>query len=363
MYIKWIPELQPYQILLPKQVIHKYGSIPPSLTLHFGAWKTEVNVELREELPEDIMVLSSYLITHFKMPDTLPYEMYVDGTHLHIGPVIAFLVSNKDLTPCSLNEYRGYFRNYETIKGLIYMCSVDGINPGNKTIEGYCYNPQADGDIAPWVKGIFPYPGVVYRRIGINKNRLYDDLMVQTDRKIFNPYFLNKWELWESLHSNPLRDHLPHTQLLDNPQTLKEMLALYGSVYLKPAIGSMGQGIVKLEKTPTGFLFINRSKAKTFITNESKAWDFLRQMRKNRKYLIQQSVAMTYQNKNVDFRVIMQKDGSEQWTCSGTIARYSKDGRFYTNDVSSISLGKDALQAVFQLNDEEAGRKEEEIIS
>ncbi|MDQ8739016.1 YheC/YheD family protein [Paenibacillus sp. LHD-38] len=359
MYIKWIPGLKPNQILLPRQVV-----IPPSAVLHFGAWKKMVQVGISEHQPKDSIGLSVHLKTEVTFPDTLPYEMYTVGKDLHLGPVIALLISTKGLTPELLNEYRNYFTNYQSIKGLIYLFSVDGINPRNKTVEGYYYNPQADGDKTPWTKGVFHYPGVIYRRIRVNKSRLYDDLITHTDRKIFNPYFLNKWELWESTRSNPfIRDHLPNTKLLDNLQTLKKMLDLYGSVYLKPNNGSMGHGIMKLEKTLGGYLFIDRYMGMTFINNEIKAWAFLQRMSKGRKYLIQQSVALTHQNKNVDFRVIMQKDGSQQWACSGVIARYGEDGRFYTNDVSSISLGRDALRTVFQFNDEEALQKEEEIIS
>ncbi|MDQ8739410.1 YheC/YheD family protein [Paenibacillus sp. LHD-38] len=359
LYIKWIPGLKPNQILLPRQVV-----IPPSVVLHFGAWKKKVHVGISDHQPPDSIGLSVHLKNEVTIPDTLPYEMYTVGKDLHLGPVIALLISIKELTPGLLNEYRKYFANYQEIKGLIYLCSVNGINPRNKTVEGYYYNPQSDGEKAPWTKGIFPYPGVIYKRIWVNKSRLYDDLSVHTDRKIFNPYFFNKWELWELSRSNPLiRDHLPHTKLLDNLQSLKKMLALYGSVYLKPNEGSMGQGIMKLEKTLGGYLFIDRNNRMTFINNEIKAWAFLSRMRKGRKYLIQQSVALMHQNKNVDFRVIMQKDGNQQWACSGVIARYGEDGRFYTNDVSSISLGRDALRTVFQFKDEEAVQKEEEIIS
>ncbi|MCA0755426.1 YheC/YheD family protein [Paenibacillus sp. N4] len=356
--IKWIPGLKSNQILLPRQV-----DSPSSTVLHFGAWKKKMQVGFSENQPQDSIGLSVALKNEVTMPDTLPYEMYTAEKGLHLGPVIALLVSVKGLTPELLNEYRCYFTNYQSIKGLIYLCSVNGINPRNKTVEGYYYNPKAEGDNAPWTKGTFPYPGVVYRRIRINKSSLYDDLNVHTNRKIFNPYYLNKWELWETTRSSPLiRGHMPLTKLLDNMQTLNKMLALYGSVYLKPVNGSMGQGIMKLEKTLGGYLFMSRDTGMSFADNAVKAWAALRRMQKGKNYLIQQSVALKYQNKNVDFRVIMQKDGSQQWTCSGVIARFGEDGKFYTNDVSSISLGREALRTVLQLNDEETARKEEEII-
>jgi hypothetical protein len=354
----------PDHIVLPIRFAGHAGTNPAILQLHFGVWQHEVKAQFNDHLRQDTIGLPAYYKTLVTIPDGLPYEMYVDGTNLHLGPVIAFLVDNKELTPKLLDKYRGYFLNYNSIKGLIYMCSVNGINPKKKTVQGYYYNPQSEGGGDPWIKGNFPYPGAIYRRTRVNKNKLYDDLIVSAERKIFNPYYLNKWELWQSLYSNPLvQDQLPRTKLLDSVQSLKEMLTLYGSVYLKPINGSLGIGIGKLERTPKGYVFINRYKAKTFISNENKAWAFLKRMRKNKRYLIQQAVALTFQNKNVDFRVIMQKDGSQNWTCSGIIGRYGRDGRIYTNDVSSIALGKDTLQTIFQLNDQEATQKEEEIIS
>lgn len=358
MYINWIPELKPNRIRLPKPT-----AIPPTAVLHFGAWKKRVHVEISDQLPQNSIGLSAHLKSEVTMPDTLPYEIYATGRNLHIGPVIAFLISTKKLSPKLLENYRGYFARYEVVKGLIYLCSLDGINPRKKTIEGYYYNPQADGNKTPWIKGILPYPSVVYKRIGVIKNKVYDDLIVQTKRKIFNPYFLNKWDLWELMRFNPLIcEHLPYTRLLNNKQTMKQMLTSYGSVYVKPANGSMGLGIMKVEKTPKGYFFINRYKKKTLLKNGSGAWALIRRMRNGRRYLIQQSVSLTHQNKNVDFRVIMQKDGSERWTCTGIIARFGEDGRFYTNRASLMCLGRDALQSIFQLSMEEAVRKEEEII-
>lgn len=314
-------------------------------------------------LPQNSIGLPVQMNNDFTIPDTVPYEMVIDGTNLHLGPVIALLIAKRGLTPRLMERYRGYLANYQEIKGLIYLCSLDGINPRNKTISGVYFNPNADWDASPWVQGIFPYPHVTWRRIGVSKNRLYDDLIIHTNRRIFNPYFLNKWEFWESLRANPLiSNHLPHTKLLDRPQTLHQMVALYGSVYLKPTKGAKAQGIAKLAKTSNGWLYMNKNKRKTSISSLNKAWLFLRNLHKGKRYLIQQSVAMTYQNKNIDFRVVMQKNGNQEWACSGIIARYGKEGRFYTNDVSSIGLGRDALRTVYGLNEEEAARKEEDMI-
>ncbi|MCZ8516406.1 YheC/YheD family protein [Paenibacillus filicis] len=362
MFIQWISELKPDQIRLSKGFVDDLRTMPSSLRLHFGAWKKEVKVQISDLLPHSIIGLPKAFKHHFTMP-ALPYEIYLDGRNLHIGPVIALLVSNGKLTSGILKEYRRYLMNYEKIKGLIYVCSLHGINPGNQTVNGYFFNPGSEGE-KQWEKGIFPYPGTVYRRIKVSKNSRYDHLITHIKRKIFNPYCVDKWELWNILSSDPLlKKHLPYTKKLNHLHDLNMMLDLYGSVYLKPAHGSMGKGISMVEKVSNGYLFKNRDKVKSLIKNKNQASVFLHRLKKRKRYLIQQPVTKTYHNRNVDFRVILQKDGRMNWTCSGIIARFGRSGRFYTNDVKSIGLAKDVLHNIFLLDEEAAASKEKEIIT
>lgn len=364
MYIQWMKELQPDQIVLPNRYAGHAGTIPAPLLLHYGGWKLEVKAQFSNDAPQDIVGLSTHYKSRFTIPHKVPYEVYLNGTNLHIGPVIAILAENKKkLTAKVLRKYRKYLLNYPQIKGLIYICSVQGINPKNKTIEGYYYNPQTEGNQSCWTKGVFPYPGAGFRRTWINKSSRYDDLLIHIQRKIFNPYFFNKWELKEVLLTDPVvGEHLPYTRLLDHV-SMKDMLNRFGSVYLKPASGSMGRGIMKVQNAAKGYLIIYRNNTKSFIGKQDSLIAFLNRLKKKARYLIQQPVVCKYQRKIVDFRVIMQKDGSQQWTCSGIIARFGRSGKIYTNDVSAIRSGRDALQTVFQLNEHEARSKEEEIIS
>lgn len=363
MFIQWIPELKPDHIRLsPKWFVLR--TIPSSLWLHFGAWKKEFILKINDHLPQSIVELPKAMMNHFTIPADLPYEIYLEGNHLHIGPVIALLLAKRNhLTPEYLEKHRGYLINYRMIKGLIYICSLNGINPKNQTVEGFYFDPNAKGK-EQWKKGIFPYPGAVFRRIRVYKNAHYDHLITHIERKIFNPHFLDKSKLWDSLSPDPiLVKYLPHTKPLNHLQDLNEMLDLYGQVYLKPANSYMGKGISTVKKMRNGYLFTNRHKEKTMIRSSRQASSFLRYLKRGRKYLIQQSVALTFNNRNVDFRVILQKDESQHWDCSGIIARFGRSGRFYTNDVSSIGLGKDALRTIFHLDEDAAAEKEKEIIS
>ncbi len=280
-----------------------------------------------------------------------------------MGPVIAILITSGMVTSKMLDSYRYYFINYEAIRGLAYICSISGIQPHNKTIVGYGYNPGGSG-AQQWIESVFPYPDAAYRRTRVNKNLLYDHLADHLEGKIFNTYFFNKLELKQSF-SRDLRvgKHIPGTKLMDKFPTFKKMLNQYGSVYLKPVIGSMGRGIHKAQKAGKGYLFTLRDKRKIRIKNRSRVSAFLRKIKRGKKYLIQQSVDYTHNKKQVDFRVVMQKDRLMQWICTGIIARYGQTGKIYTNDVSSVSIGRTALQKVYGLQQEEASRKEQEIVS
>ncbi|XEC93655.1 YheC/YheD family protein [Paenibacillus tarimensis] len=364
---KWsvqrIREIDAHHVLFSE--IHRgmFENSSESYFFQFGAWKKEVNVRFSGDLPPHTIGIPANLEPHFSIPDQLPYEINTDGNRIHVGPVIAILVTNGKFSSELLNRYRNYFINYEALRGLIYLCSISGIRPQQKTVEGYCYNPDGSGS-GQWVKSSFPYPDVAYRRTRVNKNRLYDHLLDHTGGKIFNSYFFNKWELQQSFSRDPsVGKHIPCTKRMDNFPTFEEMLNLYGAVYLKPVNGSMGKGIHKAQKADKGYLFTLRDKTKIMLDDRSRVSAFLRKIIREKKYLIQQAVDYTHDNKHVDFRVIMQKDRHMQWTCTGIVARYGKDGRIYTNDVSSVALGRTALQTVFGLQEEDAARKEQEIVS
>lgn len=83
---------------------------------------------------------------------------------------------------------------------------------------------------------------------------------------------------------------------------------------------------------------------------------------KKRKYLIQQAIPASFEGRPVDFRVILQKDGSQKWTCSGIIAKIGRLGRINTNNASTLEPGREALQRIFGLTPEQALEKEKEII-
>lgn len=354
MKIQRISDLRPNQIVLSGKYLDRFEISEP-IELCVGANKRRVNLQFSDEIDEDTIGLPEVCVKKDLSLPNVPYDIYIEGNCIFIGPVIGILASKKRVfSQKVLDNYRKYLSHYSSIKGLVFLFSELGINVRTKTIKGFFYNPYEES----WNQGDFPFPSVIYRRIKSNESRIDNRLIAPN---VFNPYMFNKWDLWQCLVS--LRDHLPHTVLLKDLSSLKMMLEFHNEVYLKPINGALGLGIYKVIKRPEGYLFINRNKNETLIQNAKKVALILSSLKKKAPYIIQHSVPLVHKEKNVDFRVIMQKDAACLWNCTGILARYGDKGSIYTNDFTKLALGKDALENIFQLSGDKAREKENEIKS
>jgi hypothetical protein len=366
-YMKWMPEKKDNMIFLPESIIEEREVIPRRMILQVGIWKQEVEVEIHSGIPENTIGLSSTIKLPFQLPEHLPYEIEMKGRKLHLGPVIAFMTfkEERDITPESLNAYKDYLSSYSDIRGLIYICAANKTYSSAQTIEGYYYDPAAKEDETPWKYGFFPYPDVIYRKIDVKKP-VYDRIISKIGENMFNSYLFNKWELWQWLSPYPyLREHLPYTQQLKNVQSLDHMLSLYGAVYLKPIETRNEKRLFKVDQTCGGYCFVDESAGERCFPSQEEAAEFLNGLITHEDYLIQQAVsAKRYGDHRLDFRVILQKNSSKHWNCSGIIARLGDITGITANfDRSGIFLtGKEALRKVFQMNEREVFLKEQEMM-
>lgn len=336
-----------------------------SVCFHFGTWKKEVCIHYSDEVsPRTIGLPCHFENDQFILPDRLEYDLIVEGANLYLGPVLSIIVSpeTKMISAEVLDQNGNYLINYHDIRGLVYICALDGMNTVQKTVLGYYFNPHAATLKERWIKGFFPYPNAGYRRIKLRLNKAYDDLLVHCNRRMFNSYCFSKWNLWEMFRGDPLlSQHIPATRRLVERQDLKKMLDKYGSVYVKPDYGSMGGGIRRITSSRMGGYTINEENKKKFVRTKEQLSHYVQKLVKHKNYLIQQSLKVSYRHKPIDFRVIMQKDRTKEWICSGIIARYGEKNHVCTNRVSSLSKGRDALQLVYGLNETQAEVMEAEI--
>jgi len=385
LYMQFFPSLEDNKVILNKKHFKRSSKIKSKLSFgHFfswnreelsgpffirlGSWKKAVLIESQSDFPEYKIGVPIDFFDNITIPNNIPFQILIDGIDIYLGPVIAILVNKNILkSKKKLKRYFDYFADYYNINGLIYLFSIENVNLENKTIVGYYYQPPTNYTNGKFIKGIFPYPDVIYRRKRVNANNAqYSALLEHLDGNIFNGSDFNKYQMWQALFSNPhLQIHLPETKLLRTVQDLNDLLYSYRTVYLKPVNGSFGRGLFTVTKTSSYYLFQNRKKKKVKISlnDRKKVAILLGKIQNGKPYLVQRSVAFTKENKNIDFRVIMQKDTSQKWKCSGIIARYGRTGNIYTNDTSKIMSGSEALKLTFSLNKKEIIRKLNEVVS
>ncbi|HWP97369.1 MAG TPA: YheC/YheD family protein, partial [Syntrophomonadaceae bacterium] len=223
----------------------------------------------------------------------------------------------------------------------LFIFYPDGINWKNKTIIG-CQFISSTGKKGYWVKRTFPFPDIVYNRIRdrqIEKQppikqllrRLYDDPNI----KLLNRRFFDKWEVYKVLLSDPTTsDMVPRTRLLSSAN-LKHYLSRRSMVYIKPRRNNAARGIVKVVRTPGVYLYCQAQSSPPQWERRvcfDGLWRQLRVFIKNpNNYVVQMGIDLCKVDERiVDFRAQVQKDGNGEWVFTGIEARLAQKGRIAT---------------------------------
>ena len=349
MHIRWIDDKDD-RIFLPESAGNDAEPTPRRVIVRFGLWRKEVEASVGDGWPPNTIGLSEAVKPSFDWPESIPYETAVKGRELRIGPVIAFLAFRKkrQMTTVSLNEYKDYFANYGSVRGLVYICAADGIRPSDKTMEGYCYDPGAKHNESPWKYGVFPYPDVVYRKIAL-KAPVYDELIATFGENMFNGYVFDRWEQWRWLSADPrLSGHLPYAEKLESPQNLDRLLSLYGAVVLKPAKNRKAKRFFKVERSGGNYRFDGPAESETCLRTKEEMAEFVQRLTTKQHYVVQQAVPSN-EGRSVHLNVIMQKNVSRCWESAGFFAG------------GGTSNGRDVLKKAYRMNERELFLKTLEI--
>lgn len=136
------------------------------------------------------------------------------------------------------------------------------------------------------------------------------------------------------LRDRELRKYVPTTKRL-NVNALQSMLDSFGMVYVKPAIGSMGKGVMRVEKEDVaarvsyGYqLGGHRSE----FSNYKSLYHSLKKTAGSKRHLIQKGIhLLTYEGRRFDLRVVVQQAPSGGFETTGIVARIAFPGKIVTN--------------------------------
>lgn len=311
------------------------------VTLAFGQRRAKVHVSANHHHKQLILV-DTATAQQLCLQDGFQLHLAYDAKKnaLVFGPVFCILIDPVEHP--SAPPVRGMlpFLKAVTRQGqkqgiLVFVASPQGVNPQQQQISGWHLRHQV------WKAGEFPLPDVCYNRISsrtIEQSSETQAILQYLERSchFFNKQFLNKWQVHQLLsRSESLRHYLPETRLYESVSDLKDMLHKYPILYLKPANGSLGRGIIRLvrhERFISGqYATVSAVVRKKFSTSRQLVL-FLKPRVGRQPYLIQEGLKLIELNgRPVDFRILTQKDGSGKWRVTSMIARAAQNNTLVTN--------------------------------
>lgn len=132
------------------------------------------------------------------------------------------------------------------------------------------------------------------------------------------------------LHHRQLAKHIPATRTFTH-RHLHHLLERYGMVYVKPDHGSLGIGVMRVEKRGSSYRYQSGIHLSAFRTFEE-MFQSLKKRTGGKRYLIQKGIHMLkYKECPFDFRVMIQKNPSRQWEPTGTVGRVAYPRKVVTN--------------------------------
>lgn len=187
-------------------------------------------------------------------------------------------------------------------------------------------------------------PSVIHNR-SIPKNKHQQSILQKLAKRsiVFNRSRLNKQRVHQLLSASArLRIHLPATKRL-NRNNLQDMMRRYHALYLKPSVGSVGLGILRIRKiqgSKSWSVQVSRSKVKR--VTKSRLYSHLKRKTGSQAYLIQKQIPLAkVHGCPYDIRVSVQKGRHGRWQITGMVAKVAKKGSHVTN----VARGGSVLSA------------------
>ncbi|QGU95878.1 hypothetical protein GOM49_12955 [Clostridium bovifaecis] len=249
----------------------------------------------------------------------------------------------------------------------MYIFSTEDIDFGSKTVKGLYFNPKMINESDAWKEGIFPLSNAIYRRVGLSTKEM-SKLRQFTNNGLFNSRYFDKLEFWNLVHDkNLVNEHVPKTKFISSLNEVEDMFLEFNSLYLKPTDDSMAGGLIKVEKIKDCYYtkkpFDDNS---AIFKSKDELNKFIQDIISTRKYLVQQSIkSLQIDNRPADFRVIMQKDNTLKWRCTGIICRIGKENGICSNFRSygyAVTF-EELFEKLKLLNQKEIFKKRQELVN
>ncbi len=196
-----------------------------------------------------------------------------------------------------------------------------------------------------WVKMSFGRPDVIYENVYVHLvagglTRSLRRYAARNRIPLFNPVIVGKAgmsRMTSVLAQSGMRS--PSTRRVEGERTIRDMLDAYGAVYVKPAGGHGGNGVMRVRRRH-GVHIVDCDRwggGKGFRRELSgRAWEhFVQRTVMARPHIVQQPIPLlTYDGGQVDFRVVVQRGSGGSWRLIGIVPKIAQNDGVVTNIVA-----------------------------
>lgn len=225
---------------------------------------------------------------------------------------------------------------------IVYVVTVKNLLLTRSNLNGYVYNEESES----WLPRLLPFPDIIYNRIPQREDEMLPAVKQKIAAcqkhprvKLFNPSFFNKWEMFEWLRDSKFtKPFIPTTRKLMSLSSLGRLMEKHSYIYLKPESGKAGKGIMTIkyqaEKELPYRLKIQESKKSSTYSCSSitKLWSRIQKESGGEAYIAQQGIKLaSFNDRQYDLRVLVQKNSRGQWDITGIGARIAGSSSITTH--------------------------------
>lgn len=263
-----------------------------------------------------------------------------------IGILVDRLVLHRALRDRPTHEQVSLYREIALAEGIdIIVFCISDISVRRHSLRGYV--PSSQG----WQRQAAPIPKVIHKRVLYQTNAPLQilDTLRRRGTILVNPHRMQSKQKMHQILSGSASasGHIPPTWDSCWYQ-LRRQLDTGHSMIMKPKIGSVGQGILKI---------VPLSKQRVLVTGQSTRElsrpalrKHLRTRMSSHRYLLQQCINLAqYEGRPFDLRVPVQRDGEGNWVVAGMVAKVATGHPFLTNLAQGghAMPGENAIKAAF----------------
>ncbi|MEX2104261.1 MAG: YheC/YheD family protein, partial [Bacilli bacterium] len=249
-------------IYLTPSLMNALGCSTGRLTISFGNKKLFVQVKKRND-SSNTLFMSRQVANSLAIPFSGSLSAYFKDNEIHIGAVIGILTTNYS---GNLNFPFGrrsetqahYLESGHNEPVCFFTFTPELINWSDQTVEGIFRRWSPKTQRFFWIKRRCALPQAIYDRIPAPRAEQAESIINTKMRlksilstKWFNQGYFNKWSLHQRLmEKGRINDFIPETSSSPTTGQVELMLKRHKMVYLKPARGSLGIGIIKITSIP-----------------------------------------------------------------------------------------------------------------